>query len=132
MFDWRDYLGLAEDLARDRYDEAALRSAISRAYYAVYHRASRYVRSQTLVPAHIKLSHHIVWTAIRITSNPNRQEAGNRGDALKAVRLRADYHTAFPGDLQKATRDALVEAREIIDLIDVIERTHLSGAGPVS
>ncbi len=129
MFDWQDYLGLAEDLARDRSDEAALRSAISRAYYAVYHRASRYVRTQTLVPAHTDLTHRKVWNVIRTNSNLTRQQAGNRGDALKVVRFRADYDNPFPGDLQRATRDALVEAREIIELIDVIERTNLPGAG---
>ncbi len=132
MFDWQDYLGLAEDLANHGSDEAAQRSAISRAYYAVYHRASRYVRSQTLVPAHTGLTHRTVWNVIRTTSNLNRQQAGNRGDALKVVRFRADYDNPFPGDLQRATRDALLEAREIIDLIDVIERTTLPGAGAVT
>ena len=35
-FDWSGYLKLAEELGK-RTDEASLRSAISRAYYYVYH-----------------------------------------------------------------------------------------------
>ncbi len=50
MFVWTDYLVLAERLAARDADEAALRTAISRAYYAAYHRASTYVRANILVP----------------------------------------------------------------------------------
>ena len=35
-FSWSEYLRLAQDLGK-RSDEASLRSAISRAYYYVYH-----------------------------------------------------------------------------------------------
>jgi hypothetical protein len=37
-FDWFEYLQLADELG-ERAEEGALRSAISRAYYYVYHQA---------------------------------------------------------------------------------------------
>ena len=48
-FDWGDYLGLASTLEADKgssFQEAALRSAVSRAYYAAYCYARNYARDQ--------------------------------------------------------------------------------------
>ena len=39
-FDWSEFLTLADELGK-RADEASLRSALSRAYYYVYHLALR-------------------------------------------------------------------------------------------
>lgn len=45
MFDWNNYLKLAEELSKPHINidsnEACLRSAVSRAYYAVYHKAKK-------------------------------------------------------------------------------------------
>ena len=41
-FDWTEYARLAEELGT-RADEASLRTAISRAYYSVYHQARDYL-----------------------------------------------------------------------------------------
>ena len=50
-FDWADYLKLAEALTRDPSspgpEEASLRTAISRAYYAAYRSASNLAASRT-------------------------------------------------------------------------------------
>ncbi|MBD0324008.1 MAG: hypothetical protein ICV72_11575 [Aldersonia sp.] len=61
MFDWEEFLAFAEQLVERDADEAALRTAISRAYYAVYHRASAHLRNNVLVPAHERLTHRKVW-----------------------------------------------------------------------
>lgn len=118
MFDWEDYLDLADRVAHRWGDEAAQRSAISRAYYAVYHRASAYVRTNGFVSPSTKLRHQDVWRLIRSSTDLRRQYIGNRGNALKVMRIRADYDNPFPDDLHKSTRDALLQARELIDLID--------------
>ena len=48
-FDWDDYLRLAERLAEDASktgeEEAHLRSAVSRAYYAAFHKAEAHLRN---------------------------------------------------------------------------------------
>ena len=48
-FDWTGFLTLAERLATDTGDEAAQRTAISRAYYAAYHAAASFVRAQGIL-----------------------------------------------------------------------------------
>ena len=44
--------------------------------------------------------------------------AALRGTRIKRQREEADYRDAFPGDLTKAARDAILEARTILDLIE--------------
>jgi uncharacterized protein (UPF0332 family) len=43
VFEWIDFLELAEDLAARQHDEAAARTAISRAYYAAFHAGRGYL-----------------------------------------------------------------------------------------
>ncbi len=118
MFDWRGYLTLAEQLSSYGVSEAELRTAISRAYYAAYHRASRYVREYSLVAATERLTHQKAWAAVGANQDPVRIRAGVRGNRLKRRREEADYYDAFPTDLTKAARDAILEARMILDLIE--------------
>jgi uncharacterized protein (UPF0332 family) len=117
VFDWHDYLHLADRLALVG-DEAEQRSAISRAYYAVYHAASAFVRARSLVPSGRRLTHDLVWNALISDPNPDRANAGVRGDRLKRSRHDADYRAPFPGDLERRVRDVLAESRAMIDDID--------------
>ncbi len=63
-FDWRDYLLLAEDLATRQGDEAAARSAISRAYYAALGRAAEVLRGEGRTISFMQ-THSDVWRALR-------------------------------------------------------------------
>ena len=112
-FDWKtDYLALAGDPT----DEAALRSAISRAFYAAYHTAAVFVRAKgLLVTGH---THTTVWRALATAPDPTRAAVGTRGMQLKLSREYADYHNPFPGHLPREARDALVEAQAVIDALD--------------
>ena len=47
-FDWTEYARLAEELGT-RPDEASLRTAISRAYYSVYHQARDYLLAEGIL-----------------------------------------------------------------------------------
>ncbi|MDP9364247.1 MAG: hypothetical protein M3Q10_08485 [Chloroflexota bacterium] len=49
MFDWDEFLALAERLNVQGADEATQRTIISRAYYAAYHAASTFVRAEGLL-----------------------------------------------------------------------------------
>ncbi len=117
MFDWTDYLVLAERSAAPDADEATLRTAISRAYYAVYHRASTYVRDNALVLARSRLTHQRVWEAFAGVNDARHAEVAVRGDRLRRLRTLADYHNPFPGDLGNMTYAATREARIVNDLI---------------
>lgn len=118
MFDWAEFLMLAERLAERGADEATLRTAISRAYYAAYHRASAYVRANALVPARARLTHQRVWEAFALVNDPRHAEVAVRGDRLRRLRTSADYHNPFPGDPSKMASAATREARTVVKLID--------------
>jgi len=119
VFDWEDYLSLARRLATES-DEAARRSTISRAYYAVYHAASDYVRSRTLVPSTRRLNHRLVWEILINDQDADRSMVGRRGRVLRDVRVDADYRARFPGNLARKSRDAVAEAQALLDLIDAL------------
>lgn len=117
-FEWSDYLDLAERLIEREPDEAALRTAVSRAYYAVYHRASAHIRNNSLVPARERLTHRKVWDVFQVAGNVAHADVGFRGRRLHLLRTSADYRHPFPGDLQELAPIAVVEARELLALID--------------
>jgi len=116
MFQWRDFLELATRLAHRGADEAELRTAISRAYYAAYHGAAAYVRAQhILTSGH---SHTRVWQALANDPDPARADIGVRGVFLKRSREYADYRHPFPGALAEEAEAAILEARAIVAAID--------------
>lgn len=118
MFDWADLLALAERLAARDTDEAELRTAIRRAHYAAYHRASAFVRANDLVPARSRRSHQRVWEAFAVTNDPRHTEVVIRGDFLRRLRTSADYHYPFPGGIADASRFAVTEARSMLEVLD--------------
>jgi uncharacterized protein (UPF0332 family) len=91
VFDWSEYLTLANQLAANS-DEASHRSAISRAYYCVYHKASeRAVASGCVDPKrHVEL-----WN---LYTNKQTDKAciklATMGDRMKKERVEADYNPA--------------------------------------
>jgi uncharacterized protein (UPF0332 family) len=87
-FDWSEYLNLATRLSANA-DEASQRSAMSRAYYCVYHKASEravlngYVHEQ---------SHHKLWAVYdRNSSDKSCRKLYNIGSRMKKERVAADY-----------------------------------------
>lgn len=111
-FAWREYLTLATELAERSEQEAALRTAISRAYYAVFCTA----RARLAEPS-LGTAHRGVWDAYRNAGDRNRRSIGNRGDRLRRLRQRADYDAVFPG-LAGETKRVLYMAAELLDELD--------------
>jgi hypothetical protein len=117
-FAWSDFLALARRVARRTTSEADQRTAISRAYYAVFHAASAFIRAKTLVPPTERLTHDKVWTLLAADPGPDRADVGRRGFDLKRLRVDADYRSPFPRpDLNRWTADALREADALIAAI---------------
>jgi len=61
MFRWADYYDLAEELIKRMGDEAAERSAVSRAYYAAFGSARGYLIRQGVVVPKAGPAHRIAW-----------------------------------------------------------------------
>src|SRR5688572_10755684 len=87
-FDWRAFLDLAEQLSHSN-EEAAQRTAISRAYYAVFALCRRRLRDQGCWPS--GLDPHIrTWNAYRTAGSAACVWIGEKGFNLRDRRRRAD------------------------------------------
>lgn len=115
-FVWGDYLTVARRLAAPPTDEADLRTAISRAYYAAYHAAAAFVRAEGILES--GHTHVTVWDALAGDAGVDQAEAGRRGHRLKLLRQAADYRNPFPGDIDKQVRFALGEARSLVEVFE--------------
>jgi len=95
-FDWAEFLTLAEALLRDPNspgpEEASLRSAISRAYYAAYCSARNLARDGgEITLTHTGRDHWLVQKHFQDSPNPVRRKIGADLDRLRDYRRQADY-----------------------------------------
>lgn len=128
MFDWKEYLTVAEDLAAGRAptasEEARARAAVSRAYYAVFCRARDYlVDCQEISPRRQDEAqlHREVSERLKLSVDGRRRDLGTRLAVLRAARNRCDYE-AEVRDVQKLEAEALVSARHAFARLDALLR----------
>jgi uncharacterized protein (UPF0332 family) len=93
-FNWNEYFTLAQDLAA-RPDEASLRSAISRAYYYVYHLALARASANTFVPKRGEATHVQLWRLYRTSPVPDCQRLALIAEELQGKREKADYEDYY-------------------------------------
>jgi uncharacterized protein (UPF0332 family) len=112
--DPRTYLEVAHDLA-GMGGTGHLRSAVSRAYYAVFHAASEASRRLGASSTH---SHDAIGDRFQTSDDPEISAIGQRFLSLKSARHRADYKLRPPADVEDAEIVAvtLSEARELFDV----------------
>lgn len=116
MFEWEDFLDLAETLAGEPSNEAAARSAISRAYYATFHSGRDYlVRAGVPIDrsrnAHLQVQEEL------------RQKSEGLGQIVKRLhvwRKYADYDDLSIPDVARQAAVAVALAREAIAAIKAI------------
>jgi hypothetical protein len=109
-FDWHDFLDFAKSLSADTR-EAALRSAISRAYYAAYGHSFDYAtRYLGFVPRNQSDDHgrrhdHLM--------RSRRRAVADRIGQLRKWRNQADYAAEFADDLATTIASALAFAEYV-------------------
>jgi hypothetical protein len=118
-FDWADYLKLAEALTRDPVspgpEEASLRTAISRAYYAAYRNASNLAASRgEIILSGLASDHGFVINHFQNAADPTRQKIGARLSRLRGNRNKADYDDVFPGRPADTARSSVTLARNVL------------------
>ena len=122
-FDWVEYLHLAKNLSADTSmsasEEAKLRSSISRAYYAAYHKASRVAFPDRQGPRGFG-SHAEVQDFFFSSDDPSRRNLGAELQRLHGCRKKADYHSAIPGNLAHLAADTITAAEELIANLDAL------------
>jgi uncharacterized protein (UPF0332 family) len=117
-FDWAAYLDLARELAGQSsgpsLEEARLRSAISRAYYAAFKKAYNYLCGKDPGVRFQKEGvHQYVYEKFRYHPDTGWQQVGSSLERLRQLRNRADYEDQM-ADLPADTQRALAFAAGII------------------
>ncbi len=93
-FDWSGYFKLAEELAK-RGDEAATRSAVSRAYYYVYHLALQRAQANGFRTIPGEGTHKQLWRNYSASPEHDCQKLAEIATRLKEKRERADYQQTY-------------------------------------
>ncbi|HWS84121.1 MAG TPA: hypothetical protein VN207_07650 [Ktedonobacteraceae bacterium] len=132
LFDWQDYYLLATDLLSQADNsprkEATLRSAVSRAYYAAYHRACDYLREVNEYPTRQEFesrgreTHRFIISIFKNNPDyPERYKIGEELRSLKDLRQKADYAKSVEKHIFRKTErvEKIVDrAKKVIGLID--------------
>ena len=118
-FEWSDYIRLADELSQAKSDLASLRTAISRAYYYVFHLAMKRARMNNFIALPGGASHAQLWTLYARNPDPLCAKLGQMGERLKEKRRMADYEEQFPrlaDEVAGVLADALDFARRLDSL----------------
>lgn len=119
-FDWTEYLNLAGELSKDTTFQSArdarLRSAISRAYYAAFHKARI-----TVLPPRVAAwgSHQQIIDMLQESEDPARRQLGVDLARLKGNRRKADYDDIVV-NMSALVEDSLIGAQELIEAFNVL------------
>ncbi len=119
-FDWSEYLRLAKDLAK-KSGEAELRSAISRAYYAVFIKARNLLISRNVLVTRSGMDHQLVPETLKARGKKKAKMVGLSLERLRDDRRRADYNNNFP-NLDKQTKLNLIIAEKTYQLLLQLEK----------
>lgn len=118
VFEWDEFLDLAEELVQRVGSAGAERSAVSRAYYAAFHRASAYVQERGVRLTFTGRDHALVWDwFLRSDANPALRWVGNAGSGLRRTRRHADYEPPpLPSQSEAAERSVKIARRIVQEL----------------
>jgi uncharacterized protein (UPF0332 family) len=126
-FDWSGYFQLAEELAK-RQDEASIRSALSRAYYYVYHLALQRAQDNGFSTLPGEGTHKQLWRNYSGSPEPDCQTLAEIAARLKEKRERADYQQTY-NRIADEIPGMLADAR---DFADRLQRLSLRHPNPAS
>jgi len=127
-FDWAEFARIAKSLAAAAKDEAAHRTAISRAYYCAYHKARIWREHQSSFRT-LPLgegSHSALWDAFVSSSNKLEMQVGHIGKRLKEYRTKADYRMSYP-EVSFHADGSIKQMEKLISLLDEITSSRKSG-----
>ena len=125
-FVWLDFLTLAQRLVSDPSnpgpEEAALRTAISRAYYAAFRSAATFAQVQDGLTLYGTGEDHArVIAHFRFANDPSRKDIGFLLNRLKQRRTNADYDSGLEGEPKSRARSSVDIARNILKALGTLE-----------
>jgi uncharacterized protein (UPF0332 family) len=119
----RDFLTLAVQLSKES-TEAAWRSAVSRAYYAVFHVARDLLAVLGFTVPYGDRAHSYLWMRLSNSSDPDIEDAGAALNTLRQNRNRSDYDLHLNVKVRDA-QDAVQLAQGAIQTLDTASSTPL-------
>ena len=118
-FEWLEYIKLAEQLAQNA-DEASQRTAISRAYYYVYHAANnRALANNYKRPEDGGGSHNNLWSHYERNTDPDCRRVAFLGKRLHEKRVRADYRDTYVR-ISDEMGTVLLDAKRCASMIEAL------------
>ena len=126
-FDWPDYLTLAQALSGNERatptEEARLRAALSRAYYAVYGPAKLVAKARDeYVPQRFETWHQSLIRHFKASSDRTRKSIGANLERMQKNRERADYERNFNGDLAFEASLMLKMGAAVLEMLDSLRQ----------
>ncbi len=123
-FDWEQYFDLADWLLKNpataASEEASLRSAISRAYYAAFCSARNFAREQSgLTLKNDPKDHQRVALHFQNAKDRDRRQIGFWLGRLREQRREADYDNERPG-LPAVAQNAVADTRELLNILKLL------------
>jgi len=124
MFDWSEYLSLAEELVEKSSlaasEESRLRSAMSRAYYSAFCTARNHLRDQEghAIPTDGKV-HSYVLDEFMNSTDKTWNRIGIRLDQLRIDRNKADYNDQIPKLAPQAKMDVKLAQKVLTELAGI-------------
>ena len=108
-----DFLSYAGKIVALHREEAAARSAISRAYYGAFHTTIELLLELQIA---IDFNHGHVWQDLQNSNDATAQEIGRRLQELHANRVTADYRI----------RDQVIDGRLAMTCVEIGQRIATS------
>ncbi len=118
IFDWNDFRKLAEEL-REREDEAAQRTAVSRVYYAVYWKARIFLEDEGFIFRQNDSSHRQIWEEYKNKGLTFRAISVS-GSTLHSNRVKADYFAEIK-DLETLLKESFKLADNVFNYLQQVE-----------
>jgi uncharacterized protein (UPF0332 family) len=120
-FNWADYFTLAVTISKNPSGlgpkEAALRSAVSRAYYAAFCASRNLVRDRgEFKPTRTGKDHRLVKEHFRKSPAKNRQQIAAWLDRLHIDRNEVDYEDMITNP-EALARFSVINARKVLDAL---------------
>jgi uncharacterized protein (UPF0332 family) len=109
------FLDLADSLSTGCF-ESEWRSAVSRAYYAAFHKARRLLQQNGFAVPRGDQAHAYLWMRLSNSGHPSVNNIGQKLNDLRSARNWADYDFDVPVDSQTAI-DHVRTALDIIQLL---------------
>lgn len=125
-FNWNDYLDLAKSLQKStsnkiKIEEACCRTAVSRAYYAVYHIAldfaERNLGYSKFIGRNVGKNHRKLGIYYKRCSEYEYRNLGGILERMHKDRISCDYYNPT-NNVKSMMNNAILDANDILEIIN--------------